>query len=73
MLLRWQAGADIVIMVHPDYRYTPKLIPAMVSIVGSGLYHCAIGSRVLGNYAMQGGMPGWDVLSDEVLCRSVID
>jgi len=40
--------ADIVIMVHPDYQYTPKLIPAMASMIGNGLYHCVLGSRILG-------------------------
>ena len=54
-----EAKADIVIMVHPDYQYTPKLIPALVSMIANGLYPCVIGSRILGNYAMQGGMPGW--------------
>jgi len=51
------AGADIVIMVHPDYQYTPKLIPAMVSMIGNDLYHCVIGSRILGGFALKGGMP----------------
>lgn len=61
------AGADIVIMVHPDYQYTPKLIPAMVSMIASGLYPCVIGSRILGNYALQGGMPGWKYVANRVL------
>jgi glycosyltransferase involved in cell wall biosynthesis len=52
-------GAEIVIMVHPDYQYTPKLIPAMVSLIRSGLYDCVIGSRILGGYALKGGMPMW--------------
>ena len=41
-------GADIVVMVHPDYQYTPKLIPAMASMIGNGLYECVLGSRILG-------------------------
>jgi glycosyltransferase involved in cell wall biosynthesis len=41
-------GADIVVMIHPDYQYTPRLLPAMVSLVGSGLYSCVLGSRILG-------------------------
>lgn len=41
-------GADIVIMVHPDYQYTPQLIPAMASIIGNGVYPCVLGSRILG-------------------------
>src|SRR5262245_6954561 len=44
-------GADIVVMVHPDYQYTPKLIPAMASMVSSGLYACVLGSRILGGQA----------------------
>ena len=47
-------GADIVIMVHPDYQYTPKLIPAMVSLIGNELYECVLGSRILGGYALEG-------------------
>ncbi len=47
-------GADIVIMVHPDYQYTPKLIPAMASLIGNELYHCVLGSRILGGYALKG-------------------
>lgn len=52
-----ELGADIVIMLHPDYQYTPKLIPAMSSLLGSGLYHVVLGSRILGTGAMKGGMP----------------
>jgi hypothetical protein len=52
-------GADIVIMVHPDYQYTPKLIPAMASLIGNGLYECVLGSRILGGHALRGGMPLW--------------
>ena len=52
-------GGDIIIMIHPDYQYTPKLIPAMVSMIGNGLYPCVLGSRILGGYALQGGMPVW--------------
>jgi glycosyltransferase involved in cell wall biosynthesis len=60
-------GADIVIMVHPDYQYTPKLIPAMVSIIGSGLYPCVLGSRILGGHAMKGGMPAWKYVANRLL------
>jgi glycosyltransferase involved in cell wall biosynthesis len=52
-----EIGADIVIMLHPDYQYTPKLVPAMASLLGSGLYHVALGSRILGKGALKGGMP----------------
>jgi glycosyltransferase involved in cell wall biosynthesis len=61
------AGGDIVIMVHPDYQYTPKLIPAMVSLIHSGLYDCVIGSRILGGYALKGGMPRWRYVSNRAL------
>lgn len=62
-----QAGADIVIMVHPDYQYTPKLIPAMAALIGNGLYHCVLGSRILGGYALRGGMPLWKYLANRFL------
>lgn len=65
--LAMKAGADIVIMVHPDYQYTPKLIPAMASMIGNGLYHCVLGSRILGGYALKGGMPWWKYISNRVL------
>ena len=52
--LALEAGADIVIMVHPDYQYTPKLIPAMASMIGNGLYPCVLGSRILGGIGAQG-------------------
>jgi len=54
-----EQGGDIIIKVHPDYQYTPKLIPAMVSMIGNGLYHCVLESRILGGYAVKGGMPVW--------------
>ena len=47
--LALENGADIVIMVHPDYQYTPLLLPAMTSIIGNGLYACVLGSRILGD------------------------
>jgi len=52
-----ELGGDIVIMLHPDYQYTPKLIPAMVNIIGEDLYPVVLGSRILGMGALQGGMP----------------
>jgi glycosyltransferase involved in cell wall biosynthesis len=61
------AGADIVIMVHPDYQYTPKLIPAMVSIIASGLYPCVLGSRILGGRAVRRGMPWWKYVANRFL------
>lgn len=60
-------GADIVIMVHPDYQYTPKLIPAMVSLIGNELYDCVLGSRILGGYALKGGMPLWRYVANRCL------
>ena len=65
--LALEAGADIVIMVHPDYQYTPKLIPAMASMIAEGLYPCVLGSRILGGYALQGGMPGWKYIANRFL------
>ncbi len=60
-------GADIVIMVHPDYQYTPKLIPAMASIIANDLYPCVLGSRILGGHALRGGMPIWKYVSNRFL------
>lgn len=65
--LALEAGADIVIMLHPDYQYTPKLIPAMASIVANGLHPCVLGSRILGGYALKGGMPIWKYISNRWL------
>jgi glycosyltransferase involved in cell wall biosynthesis len=65
--LALDAGADIVIMVHPDYQYTPKLIPAMSSMIGNGLYHCVIASRILGGQALRGGMPWWRYVSNRFI------
>lgn len=52
-----ELGGDIVIMLHPDYQYTPKLIPSMVNIIGEDLYPVVLGSRILGKGALRGGMP----------------
>lgn len=65
--LALQHGADIVVMVHPDYQYTPKLIPAMASMIGSELYHCVLGSRILGGYALKGQMPVWKYIANRFL------
>lgn len=62
-----QTGADIVIMLHPDYQYTPKLIPAMVNIIGEELYDVVLGSRILGNGALQGGMPLYKYIANRFL------
>jgi glycosyltransferase involved in cell wall biosynthesis len=60
-------GADIVVMIHPDYQYTPKLVPAMAGMVASGLYHCVLASRILGGQALQGGMPMWRYIANRAL------
>src|SRR5882724_2600582 len=60
-------GADIVIMLHPDYQYTPKLIPAMASIIANGLHPCVLGSRILGGHALAGGMPVWKYVANRFL------
>ena len=62
-----ELGADIVIMLHPDYQYTPKLIPAMASMIGNGLYHCVLGSRILGGHAVRNGMPWWRYVANRAL------
>ena len=54
-------------MVHPDYQYTPKLIPAMASLIANGLYPCVMGSRILGGHARAGGMPWWRYVSNRFL------
>lgn len=65
--LALEEGADIVIMVHPDYQYTPRLIPAMASMIGNGLYECVLGSRILGGHAVRGGMPWWRYVPNRFL------
>lgn len=62
-----EIGADIVVMLHPDYQYTPKLITAMVSIIGQGLYPVVFGSRILGKGALKGGMPMYKYISNRFL------
>jgi glycosyltransferase involved in cell wall biosynthesis len=65
--LALQEGADIIIMVHPDSQYTPKLIPAMASLIAAGLYPCVLGSRILGGYSLKGGMPVWKYIANRFL------
>jgi glycosyltransferase involved in cell wall biosynthesis len=60
-------GADIVVMVHPDHQYTPKLIMALASIIAFEVYPCALGSRILGGKAFSSGMPWWRYASNRVL------
>jgi len=59
--------ADIVIMLHPDYQYSPKLIPAMAGMIGSGLYSVVLGSRILGGGALPGGMPLYKYVANRIL------
>lgn len=61
---------DIVIMLHPDYQYTPKLITAIVSIIGEDLYQVVLGSRILGNGALKGGMPLYKYIANRFLTFS---
>jgi glycosyltransferase involved in cell wall biosynthesis len=65
--LALEEGADIVIMLHPDYQYTPLLIPAMASMIANGLYECVLGSRILGGGALSGGMPWWKYVANRAL------
>lgn len=65
--LALKEGADIIIMIHPDYQYTPKLIPAMASMVANGVHPCVLGSRILGGYALRGGMPVWKYIANRFL------
>lgn len=60
-------GADIVVMLHPDYQYTPKLLGAMASVIANGVYPCVLGSRILGGGARKGGMPLYKYVSNRVL------
>ncbi len=62
-----QAGADVVIMVHPDYQYTPALVTAMASMVAKGIYDTVLGSRLLGRGALKGGMPLYKYVANRVL------
>ncbi len=60
-------GADIIVMIHPDYQYDPKLIPAMVEMINSGNYDCILGSRIIDGNAMKGGMPVYKYFSNRLL------
>ncbi|MGH1339436.1 MAG: glycosyltransferase family 2 protein [Aureispira sp.] len=65
-----EIGADIVIMLHPDYQYTPKLIPSMVNVIGEDLYPVVLGSRILGKGALKGGMPLYKYIANRFLTFS---
>ena len=61
------AGADVVIMVHPDYQYTPLLVTAMASMVAYGVYDVVLGSRIIGGTALRGGMPRYKYIANRLL------
>jgi len=63
-------GADIVVMLHPDYQYSPKLLPAMAGMVASGHFDAVLGSRILGVGAIKGGMPLWKYVANRFLTAS---
>lgn len=65
-----EIGADIVIMVHPDYQYTPKLIHSMAYLIGNDVYPCVLGSRILGKGALKGGMPMYKYIANRFLTFS---
>lgn len=60
-------GADVVIMVHPDYQYQPELCGAMASMIAFGTYDCVLGSRILGSTALRGGMPAYKYIANRLL------
>jgi glycosyltransferase involved in cell wall biosynthesis len=60
-------GADIVVMLHPDYQYTPRLINSMCYLISNGLFHVVLGSRILGRGALKGGMPRYKYISNRML------
>jgi len=60
-------GADIVVMVHPDYQYEPRLVTAMAAMIDSGVYDIVIGSRILGGNAVKSGMPLWKYIANRLL------
>ncbi len=65
-----ELGGDIVIMLHPDYQYTPLLLPAMITIIANGLYDVVLGSRILGKGALKGGMPLYKYFANRFLTLS---
>src|SRR3990172_7503005 len=64
-----KAGADIVVMLHPDYQYDPTLLPNLVAPIKAGAADVVLGSRLLGGNVMQQGMPWWKILGNRVLTR----
>lgn len=62
-----QQGSNIIIMLHPDYQYEPRLVTAMAAMISSGVYDMVIGSRILGGGALKGGMPLWKYVANRAL------
>jgi glycosyltransferase involved in cell wall biosynthesis len=62
-----ELGADIIVMLHPDYQYPPRLIPAMICMIAYGQYDVVLGSRILGGAALSGGMPVWRYVGNRIL------
>lgn len=62
-----ELNADIIVMLHPDYQYTPLLLEAMISVIGNGLYKVVFGSRILGKGALKGGMPVYKYIANRLL------
>ena len=62
-----ELGADIVVMLHPDYQYTPKLLVSMIALIGNGVYPVVFGSRILGKGALKGGMPMYKYVANRLL------
>ena len=62
-----ELGADIIIMLHPDYQYEPRLVPAMAGMVASGIYDVVMASRILGHGALEGGMPVYKYIANRFL------
>lgn len=62
-----ELDADVIIMLHPDYQYTPKLITSMTSLIAEGVFDCVLGSRILGVGALRGGMPVYKYVSNRFL------
>ena len=65
-----ELGADIVVMLHPDYQYTPKLLVSMIALIGNGVYPVVFGSRILGKGALKGGMPMYKYIANRFLTLS---
>ena len=62
-----ELGADVIVMVHPDYQYEPKLVAPMSSLIAWGVFDCVLGSRILGTGALRGGMPLYKYIANRIL------